>query len=149
MQVFTCISAQCLQKQIWTECGGKPGTEHDFEADFETMLKFLERLEWRVDGEENFVNYDNLRWDLRAPKGHLPTRGLIPKRKREDEEEWDGNPKTGRFFFRFASTISNVSDVSECAARWGIVDYPPFGNPWSGLDGQLVLLFFRVAACKL
>jgi len=52
-----------VQKQIWIEFGGKL-----LESDFETIIKFLERLEWE---DNKHINHD-ICWDLRATYGHLP-----------------------------------------------------------------------------
>jgi hypothetical protein len=54
-----------VQKQIWIKCGGKLG-QHDNE----TMVKFAECVEWKVG--DKWVSDQNLCWELRAPRGHLP-----------------------------------------------------------------------------
>ena len=61
-----------VQKQIWIECGGKLGQYNE-----KTMAKFYEYLGWKV-GDE-WVFYNNLCWDKRAPKGHLPRAWILPK----------------------------------------------------------------------
>ena len=58
-----------VQKQIWIECGGELGKKLG-ESEVQTMIKFSERVEWKV-GDE-YVSGDNLFWDLRATDGHLP-----------------------------------------------------------------------------
>ncbi len=52
-----------VQKQIWIECGGEL-----LESDFETITKFLERLDWK----NNTHIVHDICWDLRATYGHLP-----------------------------------------------------------------------------
>lgn len=60
-----------LQKQIWTEVGGKLDYADDLIAAGESYIKLSEKLEWQKDGK--WVNDDDLVWDLSlAPKAHLP-----------------------------------------------------------------------------
>lgn len=49
-----------VQKQIWIECGAKPG-----QYNWKTMVKFVKNVKWNK-------SYDNLCWDLRGSRGHLP-----------------------------------------------------------------------------
>ena len=52
-----------VQKEIWIDLGGKE------EYDWATYLQFIERVGWK---QGDLIFGENLCWDLRADKGHLP-----------------------------------------------------------------------------
>ena len=60
-----------VQKKIWLEVGGK--------VDYDTECKLSDRVSWRKGGE--WLNYDDLTFNLTAQSGHLPRGGV---------EEWVG-----------------------------------------------------------
>ncbi|MGK7871760.1 MAG: GUN4 domain-containing protein [Xenococcaceae cyanobacterium] len=55
-----------VQKDIWTDCGGKPG-----EYNWDIYQKFCDLNGWRKGG--GWLNYDELTFNTKAPRGHLPT----------------------------------------------------------------------------
>ncbi|MEC4819141.1 MAG: GUN4 domain-containing protein [Scytonema sp. PMC 1069.18] len=57
-----------VQKQIYLNIGGKL----DGKLDEETWGRFSDRVGWRVDYNKNWISYDNVIFDISAPKGHLP-----------------------------------------------------------------------------
>ena len=62
-----------VQKPIWLEEGGQ--------VTWETELRLADRVGWRV--KEEWPAYENLTFDLTAPRGHLPAQvGLIRPRAR-------------------------------------------------------------------
>ena len=58
-----------IQSDIWLEVGGQPG-EHDDKI----YQKFGERVGWYESEKQEW--YGNLRFNLQAPKGHLPFVGI-------------------------------------------------------------------------
>jgi eukaryotic-like serine/threonine-protein kinase len=56
-----------VQKRIWIDCGGK--------VDYETQKALSDALGWRKDG--SWLNYNNMKFTLNAPPGHLPLGGLV------------------------------------------------------------------------
>ena len=56
-----------VQKEIWIECGGKPGVYDDYES----YKKFVDLVGWRRKG--NWLYYNDLNFQRRgSPRGHLP-----------------------------------------------------------------------------
>jgi hypothetical protein len=61
-----------VQKRIWESVGGTPN------ADYETYLRFGNRVGWRVNYSWLNLNYDNLTFTSEeAPEGHLPVGGWM------------------------------------------------------------------------
>ncbi|MEH2253866.1 GUN4 domain-containing protein [Nostoc sp.] len=58
-----------VQKNIYLEVGGKLDGEYDNEA----LVKFSDRVGWRVEGD--WISYDDVNFDTSAHRGHLPTLG--------------------------------------------------------------------------
>ncbi|MDJ0800608.1 MAG: GUN4 domain-containing protein [Calothrix sp. MO_167.B12] len=54
-----------VQKQIYCDVGGKPG-----KYSWETFVSFAEQVEWKVG--DKWLGYDELCWDLRGVRGHIP-----------------------------------------------------------------------------
>ncbi|MEG4209718.1 serine/threonine-protein kinase [Microcoleus sp. S13_B4] len=56
-----------VQKKIWLEIGGK--------VDYDTECKLGDRVGWRKrrKGRKGWLEYDNLTFNLEAPRGHLPS----------------------------------------------------------------------------
>lgn len=78
-----------VQKQIWIECGGRPGADFGAYDDYGTIEKFYEDVGWEVGDSEVY----NLCWDLRGSRGHLP-HPLYPfygRNGAELEQYIDGN----------------------------------------------------------
>ena len=55
-----------VQKKIWLEVGGK--------VDYDTECKLGDRVGWRKrrKGRKDWLNYNDLTFNLQAPEGHLP-----------------------------------------------------------------------------
>ncbi|MEG4083533.1 serine/threonine-protein kinase [Microcoleus sp. POL10_C6] len=55
-----------VQKKIWLEIGGK--------VDYDTECKLGDRVGWRKrrKGRKDWLNYNDLTFNLQAPEGHLP-----------------------------------------------------------------------------
>ncbi|WP_333097959.1 GUN4 domain-containing protein [Microcoleus sp. Pol12A6] len=56
-----------VQKKIWLEIGGK--------VDYDTECKLGDRVGWRKrrKGRKGWLEYDDLTFNLEAPRGHLPS----------------------------------------------------------------------------
>ncbi|WP_373538073.1 GUN4 domain-containing protein [Microcoleus sp.] len=56
-----------VQKKIWLEIGGK--------VDYDTECKLGDRVGWRKrkKGRKDWLEYDDLAFNLEAPRGHLPS----------------------------------------------------------------------------
>ena len=56
-----------VQKKIWLEVGGK--------VDYDTECKLGDRVGWRKrrKGRKGWLEYDDLTFNLEAPRGHLPS----------------------------------------------------------------------------
>lgn len=63
-----------VQKQIWIDVRGRPGDYNPEEYNKDAYIRFAERVGWKVKrvGIE-WKSYDELTWDLRGERGHLPT----------------------------------------------------------------------------
>lgn len=59
-----------IQRQIWLECGGKPGLHQWTSDDYNSYKRFAERIGWSQSG--NFFKYHELTGNLNVPVGHLP-----------------------------------------------------------------------------
>ena len=59
-----------VQKEIWMECGGKPGVYDDYES----YEKFADRVGWRRKG--NWLYYNDLNFTIGSQRGHLPSRWM-------------------------------------------------------------------------
>ena len=55
-----------VQKEIWIECGGKPGVYDDLES----YVRFADRVGWRKDGD--WLYYKDLNFTIASDRGHLP-----------------------------------------------------------------------------
>ncbi|MBE9040606.1 GUN4 domain-containing protein [Oscillatoriales cyanobacterium LEGE 11467] len=55
-----------VQKEIWIECGGKPGVYDDLES----YEKFADRVGWRREGD--WLYYNDLNFTIASDRGHLP-----------------------------------------------------------------------------
>ncbi|MEH2127506.1 serine/threonine-protein kinase [Nostoc sp.] len=57
-----------VQKEIYLSVGGKVDGEYQQEV----WEKFGARVGWRIDSNDNWINYNKVTFDTLAPKGHLP-----------------------------------------------------------------------------
>jgi eukaryotic-like serine/threonine-protein kinase len=60
-----------MQKKVWENVGGMVGKLDNSSI----YLKFCDRVGWRFAGD--WVNYDELTFDIKAPIGHLPFQGFM------------------------------------------------------------------------
>jgi hypothetical protein len=56
-----------IQMQLWESVGGKVG-----DYDYETYKQFGCRVGWYINDQDYWLGWDELKFSLDAPKGHLP-----------------------------------------------------------------------------